>query len=109
MVWVADIIVMNVLCHTRELSFFIVSWKLGDINRQRDYVHQHTVLQRKKIRSTAGESRRKNSMEYYMTVVGIRIRVCKTFFLRTLDITDRFVHNVKKLYAHGFHTDQLQI
>ena len=74
----------RLLQHRRE-DLFHNFWRLGDINRQRDYISEHTVRDRKKLRNT---SRRNFTLKYYFEVDGIWVRVCKTFFLHTLDVSD---------------------
>ena len=91
--------------HFRREEIFHGYWNLADINRQRDYISQHTERSVKKVSKT-GPSRRHYSISYFFTIVQVEIRVCKTFFLHTLDISDKSVHNIQSLHQHGKHTDQ---
>jgi hypothetical protein len=75
-------------CHERIMPFrrediFHDYWKLGDVNRQRDYVHQCTKRMETKCIQRSGKTSRSNySMYYYFTIEHISIQVCKSFFFR---------------------------
>lgn len=49
-----------------------------------------------KYKYTNAEHPRKCNKAYHFTVQGKSIRVCKTFFMRTLDISDRAIRTVKE-------------
>lgn len=65
-------------------------WDIGNIDRQRDYIISH-VTRKEAARKRKENSRRKFSQSYYFDVDGIKYRVCKRFFLQTLDISEKFV------------------
>ena len=72
--------------------------------RQRDFVVSH-VIRKPKGRATVPNSRRKFSLEFYFTVKGTKIRVCKTFFCQTLAIGVKLVrYALEQCTGHGFGT-----
>lgn len=56
-----------------------------------------------KCRRTTGdkESRRQNSRCYELPIDGSKRKVCKTFFLSTLDISNRVVEDALSHAEHG--------
>lgn len=70
-------------------------WKLGNHNKHMDFLAKHVKKEQKKV-NTVGEknSRRQFTMNYYFTVRESFIKVCKTFFLNTLNITDIWIRTV---------------
>lgn len=85
-------------------------WSLGDINRQRDFIAKHVTVD-KKVRtrrrkktdnqeeesdeqSGSSQSRRNFTNTYHFQKNGIKIRVCKIFFLNTLSISAQVVKTV---------------
>ena len=80
--------------HEMRKDIFESYYKLGNYERQRDYICQ-SVTSSGPVRKSAG--RKKESHQYYLTVHGTRIRVCKQFFLKTLDIGERTIYyNLEK-------------
>ena len=67
-------------------------WRLGDINIQRQYLvncMKEIQPMYRCIRQNRTRGPRGNNISYSFPIDGTQIRVCKTFFLNTLDITDR--------------------
>lgn len=67
-------------------------WKLGDITRQRDVISRFCHVQKKKVHTVDTKSRRSNTFIWSLPLDNCSAqRVCKTFFLQTLGISDRSV------------------
>lgn len=67
-------------------------YALGDINRQREFIIFHTEVTDTKQKTSKREvSRRQKTIRYFFTINNVRVPVCKTFFINTLDISDRVV------------------
>lgn len=65
---------------------------LGDLQSQREFIMRHINIMNTKQKTTKQEqSRRQKTMQYYLTLGGSRLLVCKRFFLATLGITDKMV------------------
>ena len=72
-------------CNEARHQIFAVFWGLGDHDRRTDFIAHHCEKSQKK--QTCNEPSRRNfSISYYLTNDNQRIRVCKEFFLKTLDI-----------------------
>ena len=79
---------------TKEMRENIHSsfWSTGTIERQRDYIAMHITEVEIKRRYENVSNPREVSREYTLpNPSGERIRVCKKFFLKTLDISDKRV------------------
>lgn len=66
-------------------------WEMGDAARQKDFIVNHVVKREKINRETI--SRRNHTFEYYLTSERRQIRVCKDFFLKTLDVSEKFARS----------------
>lgn len=67
---------------------------------QRNFLAAH-VTRKSKRTETAG-SRKVNSLEYSLQSSGVEVRVCKKFFLHTLDISGQMIETVfKKMASNG--------
>ena len=64
-------------------------WKMGDMQKQRDYIANHVVI-KVYSRKTPG-SRRNMTIHYFFTVRDKRVKVCKAVFLKTLCIGEKTV------------------
>lgn len=70
-----------------RLEIFSVFWGLGDHNRRTDFIANHCTRSETTRRQKQDQpSRRNYSISYYLTNNSQRLRVCKDFFLKTLDI-----------------------
>ena len=65
-------------------------WKMGNWQRQRDYIAHHVAIKNTK-RKTITNSRRKQTFQYFFTVQDARIKVCKAVFLITPGIGEKTV------------------
>lgn len=78
-------------------------WALGNIELQRSYIRNCMVEVKPKYKYTNAARPRKPNNSFYFTVNDIKIRVCKTYFINTLNICDRQIRTVKKKTdAQGF-------
>lgn len=87
-------------CHTlidqdARQKLFESFWSLGNINRQRDFLACN-VSSREAARPRAKISRRQYTLNYSLMIDGERISVCKSFFIRTFDISDKMVQTAMK-------------
>ena len=98
----------STFCNTEREKLFHSFWQLGDINKQRQFLLKHTVRKNKKIKSVHA-SRRNMSITWFLpsqNELNRDIRVCKTFFLKTLGISDKMVTTAyKKLNDIGICED----
>lgn len=69
-------------------------WALGSTQRQRDYLASCMTPIRPKYQYHRHESKRRDNTAFHFNIDGIHIRVCKSFFKSTLDITDRPIRTV---------------
>lgn len=65
---------------------FNAYYQLADYSRQRDFIHANTVKLIKRSATTLDQSRRQNSIKYFLPINGEKRKVCKTMFLNTLGI-----------------------
>ncbi|XP_072386015.1 uncharacterized protein [Diabrotica undecimpunctata] len=70
-----------------HLSF----WNLKDNALQRQFVASHLEKLVTKHRRTVEGSNRGMNLVYFLTVHGVKVKVCKKFFMNTLDIGDKFI------------------
>ncbi|XP_050310404.1 uncharacterized protein LOC126746280 [Anthonomus grandis grandis] len=75
-------------------NIFYKFWKLGNHDKHMDFLSKHVKKMQKKAETVNTNSRRQFTMEYYFTVDELIIKVCKTFFLNTLSITDIWIRTV---------------
>ena len=74
----------------KRQEIFDSYWSLGDITLQRNFLIKF-AKSKKKSTSSKTDSRRANSILWNLPSSNGNIRVCKTFFLQTLDISDQMV------------------
>lgn len=80
------------ISHDQRQHIFESYWNLGDIDLQREYIAKCTKEVKpiyRCIRENRQRGPRGNNIWYSFPVDGTLTRVCKTFFLNTLDINDR--------------------
>ncbi len=80
------------ISHDQRQHIFESYWNLGDIDLQREYIAKCTKEVKpiyRCIREKRQRGPRGNNIWYSFPVDGTLTRVCKTFFLNTLDINDR--------------------
>ncbi|XP_028163360.1 uncharacterized protein LOC114354942 [Ostrinia furnacalis] len=69
-------------------------WDFGDLERQREYIKRHISEIKPRYSYKVHNSNRGNNFACYFSVGNKKIRVCKTFFKATLDISDRTIRTV---------------
>ncbi|XP_030749213.1 uncharacterized protein LOC115877193 [Sitophilus oryzae] len=74
-------------------------WQMGDLHRQREFIAASMIKVEPKYRYVREGSNRKANNAFYFEKKGKRVRVCKVFFMNTLDINHRVIRIVvnKKL------------
>lgn len=79
-------------------------WETSDKTGQRDLIERH-VIWKPKRRATVQNSRPKFSLEFYLTVNGTKVWVCKTFFCQTVAIGVKLArYALEQCTGHGFGT-----
>ena len=66
-------------------------WALGDYDRQRDFIRNNTIVTEKARKTTHNESARKHTYTYFLKKNNNNTRVCREFFIKTLDIGARVI------------------
>ncbi|XP_063635068.1 uncharacterized protein LOC134805772 [Cydia splendana] len=84
----------QIFTETQRKIIFENYWEMGDLQRQREYILRHISPIYPKYSYKVHNSNRGHNNAFYFTVNQQRIRVCKTFFKATLDITDRVIRTV---------------
>lgn len=74
-------------------SIFEAFWSITDFTQRRVFVCSHTELKAPKKIQTDSDSRRQNSIFYYLPSNGGRKPVCKNMFLNTLSLGSYTVQN----------------
>ena len=83
-------------CHARvtfieRVKIFTQFWQLGSLNAQRQFLVTHALQRKTKPKQTGSIQTKNKTIDYCLHVDGVVIKVCKTFFLHTLDISDQTV------------------
>ena len=78
-------------------QIFNAYWALQDYTRQRDFICQHVTSSQPK-RSSGHKS---VSYSYFLPSEGGNVRVCRSFFINTLNIGKKTVQNAMKKKSHG--------
>lgn len=90
-------------------AIFDVFWNLGETHQQRSFIMSCMTDIKPRYKYTNAEHPRKCNQAFHFLVDGKSIRVCKMFFMRTLDISDRVIRTVKsKIDAHGVLVNDLR-
>lgn len=80
-----------------RLKLFSEYWELGNIDKQREFIKsgmQEIKPSYKYVRVGGKRPPRRNNMAFYFHQNDKRIRVCKLFFMNTLDINSRPIRTV---------------
>ncbi|KAI8437969.1 hypothetical protein MSG28_010631, partial [Choristoneura fumiferana] len=86
-----------------RIQLFQSYWALSDIELQRSYIKTCMMEIKPKYKYTNASRPRLPNNAFYFTVDSEKIRVCKTFFINTLSISDRQIRTVKmKTDTQGF-------
>lgn len=81
----------------QRMSIFASYWELGDIDRQRQFIANsidEIVPRYRYVRVGGTRTQRKPNNAFYFKLNEGRVRVCKLFFINTLDINDRPIRTV---------------
>ncbi|KAL4706389.1 hypothetical protein ACJJTC_004159 [Scirpophaga incertulas] len=92
-------------CHTKvdtltRQNIHLSFWTLGSIDRQRDFIVSN-VLSSEATRSRVTNSRRKFTLNYSFKVDSQIFNVCQSFFLQTLNISDKMVRTALEKARRG--------
>ncbi|KAL0830179.1 hypothetical protein ABMA28_003636 [Loxostege sticticalis] len=83
-------------------TIFNVYWKLGKVDAQRSFIMSCMTNITPRYKYTNASNPRNCNQAFHFIVEGQSVRVCKTFFIKTLDISDRVIRTVKsKIDEHG--------
>ncbi|KFM61201.1 hypothetical protein X975_03154, partial [Stegodyphus mimosarum] len=75
---------------------------LPTINDQRYFIVQHVKKTQKKKATSGDSSRRENTNIYSFAVNGESMKVCREFFMATLNVTDAFIRtSLSKISSSG--------
>ncbi|PZC77011.1 hypothetical protein B5X24_HaOG203963 [Helicoverpa armigera] len=77
-----------------RLKIFKEYWGLGDLHMQWTYIKERIDPIQAVFVNITRKTRRELNQAFHMIVKGEKIRVCKTFFLNTLDITPWVIRSV---------------
>lgn len=92
-----------------KYNLFRNFWDLGDLMKQRAYIHSCMIDIEPKYKYTNAAQPRSNNKAYYFVVKDVNIRVCKTFFKSTLDITDSMIFTIQqKVKENGIMLDDFR-
>lgn len=78
---------------------FDTYWKMGNLQRQRDFIVGSMKKVEPKYRYVRGENSRLANNAFYFQKDGQYLKVCKLFFMNTLDINHRIIRTVIKKKA----------
>jgi hypothetical protein len=82
-------------------KIFNVFWGLGSYERQKDFVCQNVTEHSPDRIRTAAQRRRKTARVFSFQINSQQIRVCKSFFIKTLNIGEKYVHTALKSKIAG--------
>ncbi|XP_057662714.1 uncharacterized protein LOC130897815 [Diorhabda carinulata] len=78
-------------------------WSLGDVQRQREFIVSYSDEIKPKYRYSSTQNFRAMNRAFYFDVHNVRMRVCKQFFMATLDINARTIQTAfSKKSSTGF-------
>ncbi|CAG9814696.1 unnamed protein product [Phaedon cochleariae] len=81
----------NKLSEDHRTKLFMDYWKLGSLQRQRDFLGSCVEPLVTKYRRISGADARRRNCVFYLTNSGMRMRVCKTFLINTFGNTERTI------------------
>ena len=80
---------------------FETYWELGDYSKQRHFICTHVEQNEPKRIKVLSKRKRSVSQLFHLTIGQEKIRVCKNFFLKTLNIGKKAVDYAIKNKSHG--------
>lgn len=81
----------NILADTRQ-ALLQDFWQLSSIDRQRDFICSNVEEEHVVSRKQNTAPRKQTSRKYSLPFKGRKERVCKSFFCKTLDISQAMIH-----------------
>ena len=86
----------------QRFQIFRKYWSYGDVNKQRDFISRslHEIKSRRSQQLKVSSGRSEN-VAYYFTINGSKIRVCRKYFMATLNISTTTISTVRRKLAHG--------
>lgn len=92
----------DMVSDTDRREIFKGYYALLDVRDQRQFICRHVLSEPKKEFRVGAESQRGDTNNYFFTVRGKRLQVCKTFFLQTLAISTKVVRTaLEKISEFG--------
>lgn len=87
-----------------RLKIFEKFWDLGDINKQRFFIMNSIEILTPRYRYPVLKegTNRQNNHSFFLEKDNVKMRVCKTFFMATLDISIRCIRTVLSKSKDGF-------
>lgn len=78
-------------------------YQIGNLTRQRDFIVRHVISKETTYKTSKKEhSRRQRTNQYFLSLKNSRHLVCKTFFVNTLSISERFMRTaLEKVNENG--------
>ncbi|XP_052755623.1 uncharacterized protein LOC128202420 [Galleria mellonella] len=90
-------------------TIFDMYWNLGQVDAQRSFIMSCMTNINPKYKYTNASNPRNCNKAFHFVVEGQSVRVCKTFFIKTLDISDRVIRTVRsKIDEHGILAQDLR-
>ncbi|KAH9643163.1 hypothetical protein HF086_010615 [Spodoptera exigua] len=86
----------NIISTDTRYELFTFYWNLSDLYQQRAFIKSSMVDIKPRYQYTNAENPRKPNKAYYFTIDNRPIRVCKTFFKATLNISDRMIFTTQQ-------------
>ncbi|XP_038218902.1 uncharacterized protein LOC119837403 isoform X2 [Zerene cesonia] len=77
-------------------ALFAAFWAIGDIDKQRLFINSCMSNVSPRYKYTNALHPRQSNKAFHFVMDGKTIRVCKTFFIATLNISDRVIRTVKQ-------------
>lgn len=91
----------SLITEEERKEIFDEYWNLGDLKLQRHYIYNRTESILVKYRYTTTVNGRGLNQAYYFFIQDRKVRVCKSFFLSTLDISDKVTRTVLRRKLKG--------
>jgi hypothetical protein len=79
------------VCRKNREDIFTSFYSLSSYERQKDFLCSQIIQKSPARICVKSKYRKKCSREFYFEIEGCKVRVCKSFFLKTLDVGERVV------------------
>lgn len=84
----------NKVAQDDRVQLFKDFWKLGELQRQRDYLTSCVDQVVPQYRRISAKKPRAPNCAFYVNLIGKKVRVCKTFLINTFGVTERAIRTV---------------